>query len=193
MMNYIWGFMLLMGILFAVLNGSASEFTDGLMSSCTEAVEFILTLAGIMAVWSGLMKIAEESGLIEKISYAVKPLMKYLFPHEKNDRTIAMMIMSFMANIFGAGNSATIFSLKAMELLDEENGHSRYASNAMCMFISLTMSMIQLVPVTVIKIRSDLGSASPEDIIIPSILAGLASMIVSVWICKLFERKNPDV
>lgn len=193
MMNYIWGFMLLMGILFAVLNGSASEFTDGLMSSCTEAVEFILTLAGIMAVWSGLMKIAEESGLIEKISHAVKPLMKYLFPHEKNDRTIAMMIMSFMANIFGAGNSATIFSLKAMELLDEENGHSRYASNAMCMFISLTMSMIQLVPVTVIKIRSDLGSASPEDIIIPSILAGLASMIVSVWICKLFERKNPDV
>ena len=193
MMNYIWGFMLLLGIFFAVLNGSASEFTDGLMSSCTEAVEFILTLAGIMAVWSGLMRIAEESGLIEKISHTVRPLMKYLFPHEKNDRTIAMMIMSFMANIFGAGNSATIFSLRAMELLDAENGHSRYASNAMCMFISLTMSIIQLVPVTVIKIRSDLGSASPEDIIIPSIIAGFVSMIVSVWICKLFERKNPDV
>ena len=193
MMNYIWGFMLLRGIFFAVLNGSASEFTDGLMSSCTEAVEFILTLAGIMAVWSGLMRIAEESGLIEKISHTVRPLMKYLFPHEKNDRTIAMMIMSFMANIFGAGNSATIFSLRAMELLDAENGHSRYASNAMCMFISLTMSMIQLVPVTVIKIRSDLGSASPEDIIIPSIIAGFVSMIVSVWICKLFERKNHDV
>ena len=193
MMNYIWGFMLLLGIFFAVLNGSASEFTDGLMSSCTEAVEFILTLAGIMAVWSGLMRIAEESRLIEKISHTVRPLMKYLFPHEKNDRTIAMMIMSFMANIFGAGNSATIFSLRAMELLDAENGHSRYASNAMCMFIALTMSMIQLVPVTVIKIRSDLGSASPEDIIIPSIIAGFVSMIVSVWICKLFERKNPDV
>ncbi|MDD6647063.1 MAG: nucleoside recognition domain-containing protein [Firmicutes bacterium] len=193
MMNYIWGFMLLLGIFFAVLNGSASEFTDGLMSSCTEAVEFILTLAGIMAVWSGLMRIAEESGLIEKISHTVRPLMKYLFPHEKNDRTIAMMIMSFMANIFGAGNSATIFSLRAMELLDAENGHSRYASNAMCMFIALTMSMIQLVPVTVIKIRSDLGSASPEDIIIPSIIAGFVSMIVSVWICKLFERKNHDV
>ena len=79
MMNYIWGFMLLLVIFFAVLNGSASEFTDGLMSSCTEAVEFILTLAGIMAVWSGLMRIAEESGLIEKISHTVRPLMKYLF------------------------------------------------------------------------------------------------------------------
>jgi len=95
-----------------------------------------------------------------------------------------------MANIFGAGNSATIFSLKAMELLDIENEHSIYASNEMCMFVSLTMSMVQLVPVTVIKVRSDLGSASPEDIIIPSIIAGVASMIISVWICKLYERKK---
>ena len=193
MMNYIWGSMLLIGIVFSILNGRTAEFTDGLMNSCTEAVEFIIALSGIMAVWSGLMKIAEESGLIARISNAAKPLMSFLFPDEKNDRTIAMMIMSFMANIFGAGNSATIFSLRAMELLDAENGHSRYASNAMCMFISLTMSMIQLVPVTVIKIRSDLGSASPEDIIIPSIIAGFVSMIVSVWICKLFERKNHDV
>ncbi|MDO4545594.1 MAG: nucleoside recognition domain-containing protein [Bacillota bacterium] len=189
MMNYIWGFMLLLGILFSLLNHKASAFTDGLMNSCTEAVEFILALAGIMAVWSGLMKIAEESGLIAKISNAAKPLMKFLFPYEKNDQTIAMMIMSFMANIFGAGNSATVFSLKAMELLDEENGHSPYASNAMCMFVALTMSMIQLVPIAVIKIRSDLGSVSPEDIILPSIAAGLISMIVSVWVCKLFERK----
>lgn len=193
MMNYIWGFMLLLGILFSIINKNTSGFTDGLMTSCTEAVEFILTLAGVMAVWSGLMKIAEASGLIEKISHAVKPLMKYLFPYEKNDNTTAMMIMSFMANIFGAGNSATIFSLKAMELLDAENGRSRYASNEMCMFIALSMSMIQLIPVTVIKIRSDLGSSSPEDIIVPSIVSGLVSMIVSVCICKIFERKNPHV
>lgn len=193
MMNYIWGFMLLLGILFSIINKNTSGFTDGLMTSCTEAVEFILTLAGVMAVWSGLMKIAEASGLIEKISHAVKPLMKYLFPYEKNDNTTAMMIMSFMANIFGAGNSATIFSLKAMELLDAENERSRYASNEMCMFIALSMSMIQLIPVTVIKIRSDLGSSSPEDIIVPSIVSGLVSMIVSVCICKIFERKNPHV
>ena len=190
MMNYIWGSMLLIGIIFSILNGRTAEFTDGLMNSCTEAVEFIIALSGIMAVWSGLMKIAEESGLIARISNAAKPLMSFLFPDEKNDRTIAMMIMSFMANIFGAGNSATIFSLKAMELLDEENLNSPYASNAMCMFVSLTMSMIQLIPITVIKIRSDLGSASPEDIILPSIAAGLISMIVSAAACRLFERKS---
>lgn len=193
MMNYIWGFMLLLGIIFSLINGKVAEFTDGFMNSCTDAVEFILSLCGVMAVWSGLMKIAEESGLIEKVSRAVKPLMNFLFPHEKNSRTTAMMIMSFMANIFGAGNSATVFSLKAMELLDEENNHAPKASNAMCMFVALTMSMIQLVPITVIKIRSDLGSASPEDIILPSIAAGLISMIASVWVCKIFERKYPDV
>lgn len=193
MMNYIWGFMLLLGISFAIINDKVSEFTDGLMNSCTEAVEFIISLAGIMAVWSGLMKIAEESGLIEKVSSVTKPLMKFLFPEVKNPQTKAMMLMSFMANIFGAGNSATVFSLKAMELLDEENSHSLYASNSMCMFISLSMSMLQLVPITVIKIRSDLGSASPEDIILPSIIAGLISMLLSVWVCKYYERKRSYV
>ena len=193
MMNYIWGFMLLIGILFALANNSAAGFTDGLMSSCTDAVEFIISLAGVMAVWSGLMKIAERSGLIAVISRAISPLMSYLFPEEKNSRTISMMIMSFMANIFGAGNSATVFSLKAMELLDEENPTPLYASNEMCMFMSLSMSMIQLVPITVIKVRSDLGSAHPEDIILPSIIAGLISMAVSVITCKLCERRHRNV
>lgn len=190
MMNYIWGIMILTGIIFAVINGKTGEFTDGLMNSCTEAVEFIIALSGIMAVWSGLMKIAEESGLIKKVSDAARPAVSFLFPDEKNDQTIAMMIMSFMANIFGAGNSATIFSLKAMELLDKENLNSRYASNSMCMFVALSMSMIQLIPVAVIKIRSDLGSGSPEDIILPSIAAGAISMAVSIAACKWFERKN---
>lgn len=139
------------------------------------------------------MNIADKSGLIEKISKRVRPAMHFLFPHEKDDQTIAVMLMSFVANIFGAGNSATVFSLKAMERLDEENGRSPYASNAMCMFTAVTMSMVQLVPVTIIKIRNDQGSADSGDIIIPSILAGLVSMAVSILVCKLFERKQRNV
>ena len=192
MMNYIWGFMLLTGIFMSLATGKADAFTDSFLASCTDAVEFTLSLAGVMAVWSGLMRIAEESGLIDKAAKGLRPLLSFLFPKEKDSQTIAMMIMSFIANIFGAGNSATVFSLKAMERLDEENGHSPYASNAMCMFIALTMSMIQLVPITVIKVRSDLGSSAPDDIILPSIAAGLISMAVSVWICKRCERKSPD-
>ena len=188
MMNYIWGFMLIAGIVVSLATGRADAFTDSFLASCTDAVEFTLSLAGVMAVWSGLMKIAEESGLIDHAAKALRPILTFLFPKEKNSQTLAMMIMSFMANIFGAGNSATVFSLKAMERL----GHSPRASNAMCMFLALSMSMIQLIPITVIKVRSDLGSASPDDIILPSIAAGLISMAVSVWICKLFERKLPD-
>ena len=162
------------------------------MDSCTRAVEFVIGLIGIMAVWSGLMNIAEKSGLIHWISCKAQPIMKFLFPKEKDEQTIAIMMMSFITNIFGAGNSATIFSLKAMERLDAENNHSIYASNAMCMFVTTTMSMVQLVPVAIIKIRNDLGSADSGDIIIPSILAGFISMIIPIFICKLYERKNPD-
>ncbi len=103
------------------------------------------------------------------------------------------MVMSFIANIFGAGNSATVFSLKSMEMLDAENGRSPYASNTMCMFIAVSTTMIQLVPVTVVKVRTDLGSQNPGSIIIPSIVAGLVSMAVTILIAKLFERKSKNV
>lgn len=193
MMNYIWAAMICLGIGFACFHGTLGSFTDGLMESCTQAVEFVIGLIGIMAVWSGLMNIAEKSGLIEKIARRVNPFMHFLFPSEKDDQTIAVMLMSFVANIFGAGNSATVFSLKAMERLDAENGNAPYASDAMCMFTAVTMSMVQLVPVTVIKVRNDLGSSDSGSIIIPSILAGLISMAASILVCKLFERKSRHV
>lgn len=101
--------------------------------------------------------------------------------------------MSFTANIFGAGNSATVFSLKAMERMDAQNKHSTLASNTMCMFTAVSMSMIQLVPVTILKIRTDLGSPNPGVIIIPSILAGLISMAVSIAVCKFYEWKEPHL
>lgn len=189
-MNYIWAGMILISLVFSAFNGTIDSFTDGLMTSCTRAVEFVIGLVGIMAVWSGLMNIAEKSGLIHWISCKTRPVMKFLFPDEKDEQTIAMMMMSFITNIFGAGNSATVFSLRAMERLDVENGHSIYASNAMCMFVTTTMSMVQLVPVAMIKIRSDLGSADSGDIIIPSIIAGVISMLIPIFICKLYERKS---
>lgn len=192
MMNYIWSGMILISVLFSIINGTIGAFTDNLMSSCTRAVEFTIGLIGIMAVWSGLMNIAEKSGLIKLVSKKVNPIMKFLFPNEKDEQTIAIMLMSFITNIFGAGNSATVFSLKAMERLDVENNHSIYASNAMCMFVTTTTSMVQLVPITIIKIRNDLGSSDSGDIIIPSIIAGVVSMIIPIFICKLYERKFPD-
>lgn len=192
-MNYIWPGMILTGIIFSCINGNIPRFCDDLMQSCTEAVQFIISIAGVMAMWTGLMNIADKSGLITLIAEKSKPIMKFIFPKEKDQKTLAMMLMSFIANIFGAGNSATVFSLKSMEMLDAENNHSTYASNTMCMFIAVSTTMIQLVPVTVIKVRSDLGSQDPGSIIIPSIAAGLISMLITIFIAKLFERKSGNV
>lgn len=190
MMNYLWAAMLVFGVVFAALKGDLAAFSDALISSCTKAVYFVIGLAGIMAVWSGLMNIAKESGLMDVFSRIVKPLMKLLFPAEKNKDTLAMMLMSFTANIFGAGNSATVFSIKTMVMLDKENKGRYEASDTMCMFLAVNMSMIQLVPITIIKIRSDAGSVDPGSIILPSIIVGLISMVASIVVCKFFERKT---
>ena len=193
MMNYIWAIILLVSIAYAFFTGNLSSLSEALTESSGAAVEFVFGLAGIMAMWSGLMEIAERTGLINSLSRFLMPFTKLLFPKQRDPETLSSIIMSFMSNIFGAGNSATVFSLKSMEMLDAENGRSPYASNTMCMFIAVSTTMIQLVPVTVVKVRTDLGSQDPGSIIIPSIVAGLVSMAVTILIAKLFERKSKNV
>lgn len=190
MMNYIWVGMLLLGILFAGITGNFSAFTDGLMESCSNAVQFVIGLSGIMAVWSGIMNIGKKTGLMDLVAKAAQPFMRLLFPNERNHETIAAILMSFSANLFGAGNSATVFSLQAMTLLDKENKNSERASNAMCMFVAVNMSMVQLIPITVLKIRKDVGSDCAESIMIPGIIVGVTTMLVSVFLCKYYERKE---
>ncbi|MEG2198755.1 MAG: nucleoside recognition domain-containing protein [Anaerovorax sp.] len=181
--------MLLLGAGFAVATGNIEAFSDGIMSSCTEAVYFVIGLSGIMAVWAGLLNIAKESGLMDVVAKLAKPMMNYLFPKGLRDETMTMILMSFTANLFGAGNSATVFAIKSMELLDLENGNSSRASDAMCMFVGVSMSMVQLVPITVIQIRNRVGSQDGTSIIVPAILVGLLSMMVSVLLCKYYERR----
>lgn len=136
------------------------------------------------------MNIARGSGLIHALARKSRGLMTRLFPREKNEDTLMMMLMGFTANIFGAGNSATVFSLQAMKMLDEENGGSPVASNEMCMFAAVNMSMLQLIPITVIQIRANAGSAAPEDIILPSVISGFAATLVSIFVCKYFEKRD---
>lgn len=190
MMNVIWVLMMLLGILFAAVGGHMDVFGGRILESAGEAVQFSIGLAGIMALWSGMMNIAQKTGLIDAAARLAQPIMARLFPTLRDRETLSTILMSFMANLFGAGNSATVFSLQAMERLDRENGGRAAASDAMCMFLAVNMSMVQLVPVTVIAIRSETGSRSPESIILPSILAGLVSMAVSIALCKYFERRR---
>lgn len=190
MMNYIWAFMMLFGIAFSVSSGNFGSFSGGLMKSCSEGVSFVFSLTGIMAAWAGLMNVAQKSGLIECIARKSAPLLHFLFPVALRPETEAAILMSFTANLFGAGNSSTVFALKSMEFLDRENHHRETASDAMCMFLAVNMSMIQMVPITMIQLRTQAGSSQPGSIILPSLAADAFSLVVSILLCKWFERRH---
>ena len=187
--------MLAMGFLCYAAGQSPSgegfgNFTQGMLQSCEDAVYFVIGLIGIMGLWSGFMNIARGSGLIHALAEKSRSFMRYLFPKGKMEETIRMMLMGFAANIFGAGNSAPVYSMLDMKWLDVENGRREEASDEMCMFAAVNMSMLQLVPITVIQIRANAGSASPEDIILPSVLSGAAATAASVLVCRYYERRR---
>lgn len=190
MMNYIWAIIFLASFGYACISGNLTVFGSALMESSQSAVSFILSLAGIMAMWSGLMKIAEETGLINKLSRLLLPFTTMLFPRQKDPETLSYIIMSFMSNIFGAGNSSTVFALRTMEKLDAQNGHRESASNDMCTFAVVNMAFAPLIPVVTIQMREELGSSDPYSIVLPSIITAFVTIIVSVIVCKILERKD---
>ena len=190
MMNYIWAIIFLASFGYACISGNLTAFGSALMESSQGAVSFILSLAGIMAMWSGLMKIAEETGLINKLSRLLLPFTTMLFPRQKDPETLSYIIMSFMSNIFGAGNSSTVFALRTMDKLDAQNGHRESASNDMCTFAVVNMAFAPLIPVVTIQMREELGSSDPYSIVLPSIITAIVTIIVSVIVCKILERKD---
>jgi len=185
-MNIIWGAMILIGVFVAVVTGKAGIINDVILMDAQEAIIFAISLTGIMSVWLGLMNIAKKSGLIKSFSMLMRPITKLLFPSIPSDHpAISSIIMNMVANMLGAGNSATALGLKAMEELQGLNPNKKVASDAMCMFLVINMSSIQLIPLTVLKIRADAGSAFPEEIIITSIFATAVSTLVGIMVCKI--------
>lgn len=190
MMNKIWAFIFIVSFLFAYCNGSLSDLNNAMLQSCNSAVEFVLGLAGIMAMWSGFMEIAEKTGLINKLSNLLLPFTKLLFPSQRDPEILSSIIMSFMANLFGAGNSSTVFALRTMEKLDIQNKRSTIASNDMCTFAVVNMAIAPLFPIVIVQIRQQLGSADPYSVILPSTITAIVTILVSIAVCKYFERRN---
>ena len=189
MMNYIWAFILLASFTYSAFSGRLGAFGQAMMNSSTEAVTFIISLAGVMAMWSGLMEIAEKTGLINKISKVFTPFTRFLFPGQRDPETISCIVMSFMSNIFGTGNSSTVFALRTMEKLDVQNHCSDTASNDMCTFAVVNMAFAPIVPIVTIQLREELGSADPYSIVIPCLISSMATVAVSVIVCKVMERR----
>jgi len=183
--------MIAIGIIVAIITGNIDSINMAIVEDASEAVMFAIGLTGIMAVWLGLMNIAEKSGLIRSFSKLLTPVTKLLFPDiPKGHPAMSAIVMNMVANMFGAGNSATAIGLKAMEEMNTLNNNKRRATNAMCMFLVINMSSIQLIPLTVIKIRADAGSLAPTEIIGTTLIATTISTVVGILSAKILEKKE---
>lgn len=188
-MNYLWGGMLLTGIVYGVLTGNVKDITDAVLASSREAITLCFTMFGIVAFWSGLMEVAVDAGIMKGMTRLLKPVMGFLFPKIPKDHpALTSISANFVANILGLGWAATPAGLRAMsELahLEKERGKlTDVASDEMCTFLVINISSLQLIPVNIIAYRSQYGSVNPAAIIAPAILATLVGTLVAVFFCK---------
>lgn len=202
-MNYLWGGMILIGIIFGAASGNWKEVTEAALDSSKEAVSLCVAMAGVTAMWVGLMRIAENSGLIAGMVRRMNPLLTYLFPEIPQGHPVRQHIsMNLIANFLGLGWAATPAGLQAMEALGEleeerrETGNGKravpkgVASNEMCTFLILNISSLQLIPVNIIAYRTQYGSVNPAAIVGPAIVATAVSTGVAVLYCKVKNRKR---
>lgn len=201
MINYLWGGMLLTGIVYGVLTGNVKDITDAVLASSREAVTLCFTMFGIVAFWSGLMEVAVDAGIMKGMTKLLKPVMGFLFPKiPKEHPALTSISANFVANILGLGWAATPAGLKAMEDLaqleekrrqtgDLKNVPKDTASNEMCTFLILNISSLQLIPVNMIAYRSQYGSASPAAVVGPAVLATLVSTFAAVIFCRVMDRR----
>ena len=202
-MNYLWGGMILLGILYGTATGNLKAVTEAAVESSREAVSLCIVMAGVTALWTGIMRIAENSGLIDQMLKKMGPLMSFLFPSLPAGHPARKhMAVNMIANFLGLGWAATPAGLQAMESLgklEEERragkapGPARkkeIAGNEMCTFLILNISSLQLIPVNIIAYRTQYGSTDPTAIVGPAILATAVSTGVAVVFCKVMDRKH---
>lgn len=195
MLNYIWIGLLMIGFAFGIVNGRLDDVTKAAMDSAQTAVTVCIGLLGVMCLWTGLMKVAEKSGLIRIIGRAVRPVLVFLFPEIPKDHpALGAIVMNLVANFLGLGNAATPLGLKAMKELQSINKDKKTATNAMCMFLVLNTAAIQLVPANIIALRTSAGSKKPAEIIIciwiSSVCATIMGIIAAKMLSAVWKKDN---
>lgn len=190
-MKNMWFGLIITGVIFSFINGKPETVTNVLFFDLQKSVELILSLIPVMAFWTGLMRIVEKTNILNKVSIALKPLVKFLFKDVQNDiNAVNAIIMTLAANMLGIGNSATAFGIKAMKEMQRCNPNKKTASKAMCMFLIINVSSIQLIPLNIIKLRADSGSLAPSEIMVPTLIVTGFSTIIAVIIAKYFEGRD---
>ncbi|MEE0858939.1 MAG: spore maturation protein A [Acutalibacteraceae bacterium] len=187
MMNIIWSILLIIAIIFGILSGNGNEIADSVLNSGNSAIKLLLTLAGSMSIWSGIMAIADKCGITKALSILFSPILKFLFPDYKNNEKVMNAVSTnITANLIGIGNAATPAGLKAVAAM--HNGEST-ANRSMSTFIVMNTSSIQIVPTTIAALRLSANSKAPMEIAPCIWISSLTALIVGITATKLFSRK----
>ena len=202
-MTYLWGGMLIIGIVFGALNGNLQEVTEAVIASSKEAVTLCISMAGITAMWTGIMKIAENTGLVSLLSRGMKPVLRFLFPDISPESQAGKYIsLNFLSNILGlswASTSSGLCAVRELQKLNEEDCKRRgvtkkraphIASTAMCTFMIINVSSLQLLPMNMIAYRAQYGSVNPAAIVGPGIVATAVSTGAAVVFCKIAGKRK---
>lgn len=191
MLNFLWPIFIIFSFIYAFISGSIDKLNNSIFESTKSAVELSITLLGTMCLWNGIMEIAIKTSMIDKLTTALQPIIRFLFPEIKKDDKVKKEIsMNIIANIFGLGNAATPIGLKVMNSLQKENIKKDTISNSMAMFIVINTASLQLIPTTVIAIRSSMGSNNPTKIIIPVWIATMCAVSTAVIVTKIFIKRS---
>lgn len=189
MINIIWFGILFIGIIFGLASGNGELLSKTIVTTTEDTVQLVIQLLGMMCLWCGVMKIAERSGLTDKLAKVLKPVLRLIFKEAgQDDKALGAIVMNITANMFGLSNAATPFGIKAMEEMDRLNGHQDKASNDMVLFLILNAACIQFVPTTVVSIRAAVGSANPGAIILPALCVTTSASIIGITLCKLLQK-----
>jgi spore maturation protein A len=191
-MGVLWTGLLLLAIGFAAANGRLAALTPAALDAARAAVTLALGLAGVMALWLGLMRVAEEAGLVRALARAARPLLRRLFPEVPPEHpAMASILMNVAANVLGLGNAATPFGVKAMQELETLNPRPGTATDAQALLCAINTASLQLVPATVLALRAAAGSQAPGEIIGPTIVASACGAVAAVAAAKVLARLRP--
>lgn len=190
MVNKIWGFFIISGIITCLFNNNIELINNEILNSTKDSLDMIIKIFPVMALWLGLMNIAKHSGLLDKLSKKISPILRFLFPEiPKNHESLNYISSNIIANMFGLGNAATPFGLKAMKSLQELNKKKDTATRSMITFLVINTSGVTIIPTTIISLRMMYGSTNPTSIVLPCILATSLATISGIIIDRILARR----
>jgi spore maturation protein A len=188
-MGLVWTFLVVAAVVTAAFTGSVAALTGAIAESAGKAVMVALGLVGVMTLWLGLMRVAEEAGLVTQVARLVRPVMRRLFPEVPPDHpAMGSMVLNLSANLLGLGNAATPFGVRAMQELETLNPRKGVATDSQALFAAMNTASLQLVPATVIALRAGAGSRAPAEILGATLVASACGVVAAITVAKLLAR-----